>query len=240
MDLHNTFIIYLILFRLSIILTGLVSITLGYKLFAKGVFANGKPSIGGTDFQASIAGNNINMKNAAPGTMFALFGVILISVMVWNSSPELVKESLKTFDEGKNKGNSTKVTLRLRNEDTEKLKAMMQEVVNTQMATGGALKFLFDEGKYEKALMNIANHLNALAWQYKEKGRLEDALPMSKLAVSFCPKEPNFLDTLAETYFELQRYDLAIEYMEKVCSYDKSKNGRLKEFKKVLSANKSY
>ncbi|MEQ9217892.1 MAG: hypothetical protein RLO17_07620 [Cyclobacteriaceae bacterium] len=93
MDLYSSFIIYLILYRIAIILVGLASIYFGYRLFLNGVF--GVQKVKGSDFEANIGSNKFYLKNAAPGTLFALFGVILISNMMLSGSPELTRESLQ-------------------------------------------------------------------------------------------------------------------------------------------------
>ena len=88
MTVTTAFIIYLILFRLAIITAGAISIVLGYRLFCKGIGwteRSGK----GTDASAKVGHFSFTLKNAAPGTCFALFGVVLISVMFATGGPEL-------------------------------------------------------------------------------------------------------------------------------------------------------
>lgn len=93
MDILETFVVYLILFRLAIIIAGVVSIFLGYRLFAIGVWPKGNS--GGTDVGANIAGSRLTLKNAAPGTCFALFGVIIITAMFIGGNPEMTFDSIK-------------------------------------------------------------------------------------------------------------------------------------------------
>ena len=79
-------IVYLMSYRLSIIATGALSIYLGYRLFLSGLFPY---AIEGTEFSAEILGNTFTLRHAAPGIFFALFGVIIISVMILRSPPEV-------------------------------------------------------------------------------------------------------------------------------------------------------
>ena len=79
-------IIYLMLYRLSIIATGALSIYLGYRLFLSGLFPY---AIEGSEFNAEILGNTFTLRNAAPGIFFALFGVIVIVIMILRSPPEV-------------------------------------------------------------------------------------------------------------------------------------------------------
>ena len=93
MDIALPFIIYATFFRLAIITVGIISIILGYRLFCTSPLPD-KESPDGTAFEARIAGSHYILKNAAPGTFFALFGVIIISVMLVKGSPELIFETL--------------------------------------------------------------------------------------------------------------------------------------------------
>lgn len=231
MDLLNNFIIYLILYRLSIIFTGLISVYLGYKLFLKGVFAAEESlSVSGVDIETKVAGNSFNIKNAAPGTVFALFGAAIVVVMAWNGSPELVKKELESLE-----SDLTEITLRSGSIDNTALDSIIQKKLQGHIVNGGTLSFLYSQSRYEEALLSISNNLNGLAWEYKEKGDLENALPIAKLAVSINPKEPNFLDTLAEIYFDLNEYELAVKYMSKVVIYDNSQKDKLEKYSSHLS-----
>ncbi|MFK7800363.1 MAG: hypothetical protein AB8G95_01910 [Anaerolineae bacterium] len=79
-------IVYLMLYRLSIIATGALSIYLGYRLFLSGLFPY---AVEGSSFNAEILGNTFSLQNAAPGIFFALFGVIVIVIMIVRSPPEV-------------------------------------------------------------------------------------------------------------------------------------------------------
>lgn len=88
MDLTMYF-IYALIFRLAIIATGALSIYLGYMLFVKGVFGGTQDA----DLSAEISGTKFSLKNAAPGTFFALFGVVIITVMLTQGMPMYDKTS---------------------------------------------------------------------------------------------------------------------------------------------------
>ena len=83
-------IVYLMLYRLSIIATGALSIYLGYRLFLSGLFPY---AIEGSSFNAEILGNTFSLQSAAPGLFFALFGVIVIVIMIVRSPPEVGVET---------------------------------------------------------------------------------------------------------------------------------------------------
>ncbi len=94
MGIEFAFLIYLTLFRLAIIAAVVISIVLGYQLFCRGVW----PRHGGqhgTDVTVEVAESRFTLKNAAPGTCFALFGVIIVSIMLAQGGPKLVLETLQ-------------------------------------------------------------------------------------------------------------------------------------------------
>ncbi|MCW5213309.1 hypothetical protein VU04_10420, partial [Desulfobulbus sp. TB] len=90
MDSLVGFYIYALMFRLAIIAAGIVSIVLGYKLFADGAVSEG-----GTDVNAQADRFKLILRNAAPGTIFAAFGAFIIAVMLFQGNPELVLKDVQ-------------------------------------------------------------------------------------------------------------------------------------------------
>lgn len=80
---------YLLVFRLAIIVIGGISIGLGYLLFVKGIFPSGDGGEGGA-LHAKLAGHEFSLSNAAPGTFFAVFGALVIAVMILSAPPEYI------------------------------------------------------------------------------------------------------------------------------------------------------
>jgi hypothetical protein len=97
---------YLIIFRVAIILVGGVSIVLGYKLFVKGILLSGNDNPA-TSIEAKLGGYEISMKNAAPGTFFALFGSIVIGAMILSSPPEVKMEQRSSLPINSQQGESS-------------------------------------------------------------------------------------------------------------------------------------
>ncbi len=103
MDVKIAFIIYLILYRLAIIAVGAVSITLGYRLFCKGIGSRSeeekKPGTeggNGAESRIKLLGMEFMLKGGAPGTFFAIFGVVIISAMIVSGGPEMTMKFIKT------------------------------------------------------------------------------------------------------------------------------------------------
>lgn len=84
MDLAADFLAYAAAFRLAVIAAGVVAIVLGYKLFVKGVMPEGR-----TSASAGLGDVQLSVRNAAPGTCFALFGAAIIVFMLAQGGPEL-------------------------------------------------------------------------------------------------------------------------------------------------------
>jgi hypothetical protein len=128
MDNSTTYavITYLIIFKVAIILVGGLSIVLGYKLFVRGIFpsASDNPA---ASMEAKLGEYEISMKNAAPGTFFALFGSLVIGAMILSSPPEVKMEQrsglpkISLPDDGNVAKTTTKtssITMRGGNTDT--------------------------------------------------------------------------------------------------------------------------
>lgn len=189
MEITSLFVVYLILFRLAIIIAGMISIFLGYRLFVKGVEPVSNAGAG-TDISARIAESRFSVKNAAPGTCFALFGVVVISIVFARGGPEL---TLKRIQDAANAGVRTS-ELRMRGDGGSGIKAATLK--GTQLERQHDIDNAIIA--YEEALFLMARPMNNLAWLYQTQGRIEEALPISRLAVALAPNNPNHLDTLAE------------------------------------------
>jgi hypothetical protein len=123
MDIKTTFIVYLILIRLSIIIAGIISIILGYRLFCIGVWPESGPNKSAS-FEAKSHGLHFTLKNAAPGIFFALFGVIIISIMITSNMPEfemINHNNLNQTDKKIDVKNQDNQSLKMRSDSTIKL-----------------------------------------------------------------------------------------------------------------------
>lgn len=88
MDNTLAALIYLLLSRLAIAAVGGLSIFLGYRLFALGFAAADK----GATAEAKLGKDvSLSLKNAAPGTVFALFGAAMIVVLLTSAPPTFVE-----------------------------------------------------------------------------------------------------------------------------------------------------
>lgn len=190
------FLAYVTLYRLAIIGAGMVAIILGYRLFLSGVFDRAG---GGTEAVAETSGFKISLKNAAPGTCFAVFGAALIIAMIVSGNPQL--------DMTKN-GASTNGALPL--ETMVRLKGVPDGGQAFEAAMGRA-KTLSIGGRKTEALQVYRQALSVtnlsarqIAWAaadiaqlYLAQERRKEALALARLAVQLDGTRPQNVETLA-------------------------------------------
>lgn len=229
MSLPFGFLLYATFFRLAIIAAGTVSIVLGYRLFTNGIQTDREISRE-TTFDAKIAGQGFALKNAAPGTFFALFGVIIISVMLVQGSPELTLKTLSAVPGVASSPDSNVLTLRGgAPPGVGKFEGAIERGLeyDRNRDTTNAI------AAYEEAMTVVATPMNQLAWDYLQQGKAESALPLSRLAVQFCPGKAAFLDTLAEILFKEGEHEEALKWMAKAAALDSKYQGKLSNFQRT-------
>lgn len=79
--------IYLTLYRLTVLLIGALSIWLGFRLFLHSADQQGSENKT-SSVDAEAGGFKLTLTNFLPGTYFALFGTVLIGIMLWRSPPQ--------------------------------------------------------------------------------------------------------------------------------------------------------
>ena len=194
-------IIYLAVFRISIIFVGAMSIFLGYKLFVKGITSSGESDSG---IEASIGGTQFNLTNAAPGTLFALFGIIVISTMIVDSPPEV------------SYGNKTQTnSVAVGNEVSQS-----SEEWAVRGGNSGEEGSTLDAALNNKEDKKLAVLLNNYAWKIYKEGDVDSAAIYARLAYSYDPEHANIIDTLAELLFEQSRFSEALEFKQKAANKD--------------------
>ncbi|MCW5205025.1 hypothetical protein VU02_03775 [Desulfobulbus sp. N2] len=79
----DSFVIYAAISRLAVIGAGFGCVVMGYRLFVLGVMPQS-----GSDIDAKGGQIRLTIKNAAPGTCFALVGLAMILAMLAQGNPE--------------------------------------------------------------------------------------------------------------------------------------------------------
>lgn len=223
MNLTSQFLVYVTVFRLAIIAAGVISMILGYRLFVRGIYPIGK-SESTIDFKA--AGSGFTLKNAAPGTSFAIFGVALIAVMLVQGNPKLTYEMMQNENGADNLATSTKLEMR---------GAETPDAFSTLVEKGKAYERAGDTSHaieaYQQALTGMATPMNQLAWLYYQQSKTEQALPLARMAVQIDPQNPAILDTLAEVLARHGDRAEAEQWMEKAAALDERYRAKLQELK---------
>lgn len=231
MNITMLFLIYVTLFRLAIILVGVISIWLGYNLLCKGIFGKGQQ----TELQATLDNKesklNFLLKNASPGVFFALFGVIIITVMLIQGSPELTLEKLNKLGSENStqaiseEAQTTKITLR---GEEKTLQELTREGIEYERQ--GELQKAVES--YQEALTLVANPMNFLAWVYQKQGKLEEGLSLARTAVAILPENAEFIDTLAVILCKRGERTESMEFVTKAATLNPTKfTQRLENFR---------
>ena len=235
-NVTSEFIIYLLVFRVSIIAASVVCIVLGYRLFVRGVWP------GETEVSAQIAKQGFTIKNAAPGTCFALFGAIILVVMFYKGGPELTLDLIRQSGQAAVADSSRVDSLDVA------LPSEYQRSQVTMRGRGVALEDIVQAGreferqrdttraieKYKEALELIARPANNLAWIYYEQGRIDEAHPLAEVAVQLQPEEANYLDTQAHILYERGEYSEALAVMQEAVRRNPQFRRNLRKFEEAV------
>jgi len=243
LKIEFAFIIYLIFYRIAIIVAGIWCITLGYRLFCKGVWPHTEKN-NNSEFSAEFDKVKFNFKNAAPGSLFAFFGIILIVSMIINGSPEL---TIKTLNKGNIKDNSSNIEAD--NQELYEQNFSLRGDTQTKTNYDDIIKLArqFENNKqnkesikhYKESLAIATEAMNGLAWQYfvnysDHDQYLNEALLLSQMAVKYKPDEANYLDTLAEILFKKGEYNQALAAKNKSISLDSRFSNNIEKFKNAV------
>lgn len=239
MGLSTSFLIYATLIRLAVIAAGALIIVLGYRLFLQGLEVRDE-----TDASIEGGGFKLSLKNAAPGTCFALFGAVLISVMVVQGSPELdITTAAPGTIAGPAELQQSAGSLRLRGEGSAAVVPPAQHQVHALAAAAseqllqagiqrelredipGALKaYHLALSMPGQPLPNLVNPLNQMAWIYQQQAEPDLALPLALLAHQIHPNSVVVMDTLARVYVQLEQFDKAQTLLDRVLQIDPDNN----------------
>jgi|GEM_PF-981943 len=217
MDMITGFLIYTTLFRLSVIGAGLVCIVLGYRLFLRGVMPRQT-----ADIEGQAGDVRLSVKNAAPGTCFALFGCLIIAVMLVKGGPELVIEELDKVGQQQavHEGAVRRIQMKGGAADAGE---SASKVFTALLNSGISLQNSGDDtgaiAAYGKALaipdtplIEAAKAFNQIACLYLKQKRTDEALPLARLAVQVDGENGGYHDTLASVLYQKEDYKEAAKH----------------------------
>ena len=244
MKIEFFFIIYALIFRVCVMVTGIVSIILGYRLYVEGLFS--EHNLKSASLKASIGGWKLGLKNAGPGTFFALFGLIIILSMIQNGNPELVLEKYST--QGKNAQSSTQGNDQ--NSDDVSNNLITSVSIRGQQEENCSFCTLLDKTEqcrnnqdidgeinaYKKALEQITDPLNELAWLWYENDnkKIQESLVLIQAAIIFKPDDADYWDSMAEILFKLKSYNQAYNAIIKASKLNNEYVKKISKFQQML------
>lgn len=82
-------IIYLLVFRLAVLVLGGLSIFAGYRLFLSNGQQADQTADQGGELHGKINGSELTIKSTAPGIFFAAFGAVIVIAVLAGSQPEI-------------------------------------------------------------------------------------------------------------------------------------------------------
>ena len=223
-DLIIPLLVYLTAIRLAIVAAGIVSVVLGYRLFCRGVWPDNQAS-----FDATFAGQSFSLKNAAPGTCFALFGMITI-VASFAANPPGVDVS----KDGAHLRGQTPASPAASNE--QELHQWLTEAAHAFRQPGG--DFRRADELYEKVrasleipIDQVALLYNELAYRYLREEKNEDASRHAHVAILLRPDDADYVDTYAVSVCRTEGPQAAVDYLT---SAPQSGDGALRELRESL------
>ncbi|MCI5119643.1 MAG: hypothetical protein D3908_00290 [Candidatus Electrothrix sp. AUS4] len=247
MDSLIGFYIYAAIFRLAIIAAGIVSIVLGYKLFVHNAGSENR-----TDVGAQADRFKIIVRNAAPGTVFAAFGAIIIAVMLSQGNPEIVLKDVETVMKDSQGNSQSEVHIGsalLKGRDDHKSGEELQrfdQAYNEGMqkkragdVEGAITAYNRALEESEVPLVKAADVLNELAWIYREQHRFDEALALVHIATTVDRNNANAFDTLALILLDQKELKAAEQAAEKAVELDPVKQDYKNTLQQVRAAQKA-
>jgi len=174
MPCSTEFLLYVTVYRLSVLAIGALSIYLGFRLFNRPAELV-RSGTGRATAEVEADGFTVRLIDVWPGVYFALFGTVLIGIMLWQGPPEMT-ETIKETQAIKDKPAVTSVSRQMR----------------------GSAGVDID-GEWEKldrpdiSLAEAAEPLSTIARVWREEGRIGEALAMARLAYLYGPEDDKAL-----------------------------------------------
>jgi tetratricopeptide (TPR) repeat protein len=213
----SVFVLYALAFRVAVLATGAYAMFLGYCLLKDGERQSGAAS----SAEASLPGIRFKLKNATAGSIFSLFGAVLIVAMILHGNPEKTSQKQMGTD-------GASETEKVRGSGIDPIQSLIQSGQNAfnKGATDDAAN------DFRDALSKAAPALNGLAWIYVQQGKADKGLALSQSAVEIDNSNAYYLDTLAEAQFQTGNQASALKTIQMAAKLDPKFNGKVDELRK--------
>lgn len=208
--MSNVYIIYAILYRLSIIAAGFGCVVMGYRLFVMGVMPKD-----GSEIDANAGDIRLSIKNAAPGTCFAAFGVFMIVAMVVQGNPGKKTEDVTTPE-----GTTRKVSWRSDIQDISADMVRGQKLEQENRLNEAIIAYAEPLKNSELSLGVVADPLRAIATVYLKQERLDEAIAYALLAYQVDSKDAGGLALIARIQFRRGNQADAVNFISQAARID--------------------
>lgn len=211
----SQFLVYAGIFRLAIVGGGIACMVLGYRLLSQAISPKHRSE---GSLEGSVGSAQFAIRNVAPGTMFAAFGMIVVAIMLYEGMPELTQQRGSDSFVLRSDGSSQTPDLAALTERALKLEQAGNVVAATEV--------------YEEALDRVATPATQLASIYLQQNRNGEALALARLAADLRPYRANVLDTLAVAYERTGNHAAALQAAEKAAALDAQYNDKLEALRR--------
>ncbi|MCI5120421.1 MAG: hypothetical protein D3908_04345 [Candidatus Electrothrix sp. AUS4] len=177
MSSSTEFLLYVTVYRLSVLAIGALSIYLGFRLFNRPAEL-ARSGLGTASAEVESKLFTLRMTDFWPGMYFALFGTVLIGIMLWQGPPEMLKkEDVETKAQNGSESKRSKV------------ESYRDPKVNLDAGPVSALEQEWKTlEKYGAIQADAAVPLANIAREWKKEGRIGEALAMARLAYLYGPE----------------------------------------------------
>lgn len=183
MTLSTEFLLYVALYRLTVLAIGALSIYLGFRLFHRIPDRHERgPETASAEVEAGSF--KVSMHDFWPGVYFALFGTGLIGLMLWQGAPQLTLQDIR---ETTATGTKTTKTVDVRLDPTVQLDDRPQPQTASDEETAVAQE-LAKLDKFGLIRAGAAEPLSNLARIWQGEGRVGEAVAMARLSYLYGPE----------------------------------------------------
>lgn len=181
MPVEHLYLLTATAFRLGVVISGTITTYLGYRLLSRSLSPRQLPT--STDATARLGNYQFALRKMTPGAVFALFGMCMIAIMIYEGTPEYRQETRQ--------GSST---LTMRSAPTPVADASLRAA--DELLRVGKVQQARQE--YENYFQTLATATNNFAWTLLQQSRTDEAVVLSRLATSLSPGEEHFMATYTE------------------------------------------
>jgi tetratricopeptide (TPR) repeat protein len=224
MTIASGFLIYATLFRLAVIGVGALAIYLGYRLFTIGLDEPAKLSTAEARAKMDALEVRFLVRNAAPGTVFALFGAVIIAVMLNQGSPELIIGDLRTATKAGELRPSSSIHLKGSAQARMDGIDFLQQLADERLTQGDSETALAVYARLlampDLTMAQAAPVLLGAANVYLQQKRPQEALPLARLVVGLDGASADGFVALARALEANGNWSEAVAAMEQAQTLD--------------------